>query len=125
MRSAENMAIVGSGRVDAGRGCIPTHESHPSTGVTMPPSPSSRRAVAEWTIVLAVATAIAAEDFRVSLSVSPFAEFMFQRGVTFTDGVREAKNTEELQRMFVAHGATEVYARIGTRRKFTPGNGDH
>jgi len=47
------------------------------------------------------------------------------RGITFTDGHREAGTTEEIQRLFVTHGATEVYARIGTLRKFTPGNGDH
>ncbi len=46
-------------------------------------------------------------------------------GITFTDGVRTARTSEEIQSLFVAHGATEVYARIGTRPKFTPGNGDH
>src|SRR5436853_5958061 len=66
-----------------------------------------------------------ARAFRISLSVSPFTEMVLAQGIHFTDGQREARTAEEVQRLFLAHGATEVYARIGTRRKFTPGNGDH
>jgi len=64
-------------------------------------------------------------NFRVSLSVSPFAEILFESGVVYTDGKITAKSVEELQRLFVAHGASEVYARIATSREKTPGFGDH
>ena len=63
--------------------------------------------------------------FRVAVSVSPFAELMFSSGLVYTDGKATAKTVEELQKMFVSHGANEVYARIATSRKNTPGFGDH
>ena len=63
--------------------------------------------------------------FRVSLSVSPFAELLLKSGIVYTDGKTKATTVEELQRMFVAHGATEVYARVATLRETTPGFGDH
>jgi arabinogalactan endo-1,4-beta-galactosidase len=66
-----------------------------------------------------------AKRFRSSLSVSPFIEQVLAKGITFTDGRSVADTAEGVQRLFVAHGSTEVYARIGTLRKFTPGNGDH
>jgi hypothetical protein len=66
-----------------------------------------------------------ARDFRISLSVSPFAEERFAAGLTFTDGKIAAKNPEELQRLFATHGANEVYARIATTRKYRVGAGDH
>ena len=64
-------------------------------------------------------------SFRVAVSVSPFAEILFESGVTFTDGKITAKSVKELQQMFVDHGATEIYARIATSREKTPGFGDH
>lgn len=63
--------------------------------------------------------------FRAALSVSPFTELVLKEGISYTDGTRTARSTEELQRLFMAHGATEVYARIGTQRRFTYGNHDH
>jgi hypothetical protein len=63
--------------------------------------------------------------FRCALSVSPFTELVLKEGITYTDGNLTASSTEELQRLFVAHGATELYARFGTQRKFTYGNHDH
>ena len=63
--------------------------------------------------------------FRVAVSVSPFTEILFSSGIVYTDGKLTAKTVEELQQMFVAHGANEVYARIATSRKKTPGFGDH
>ncbi len=56
----------------------------------------------------------AKKDFRISLSVSPFTELRFRNGTTFTDGKTTAKDPAELQRMFIRHGANEVYARIAT-----------
>jgi arabinogalactan endo-1,4-beta-galactosidase len=64
-------------------------------------------------------------DFRVSLSVSPFAELVFRQGVVFNDGKLRARNVEELQRLFAAHGANEVYARIATTQRYRSGAGDH
>jgi len=67
----------------------------------------------------------AAKDFRVSLSVSPFVERLFNNGVTFTDGNAKATNPRELQNLFASHGANEVYARIATEQKYRTGPGDH
>ena len=66
-----------------------------------------------------------AQPFRTSLSVSPFTELLFQSGVTFSDGKSTAKNVEELQRLLMRYGASEVYARIATTRKHSVGFGDH
>jgi hypothetical protein len=61
--------------------------------------------------------------FRVSLSVSPFTELVLAGGATWTDGTRTAASVEALQRLFMAHGATEVFARIGTRRTLPGADG--
>jgi hypothetical protein len=74
---------------------------------------------------LPTTTMPSAPAFRVSLSVSPFAETVLKTGTRFTDGTLTATTTEELQRLFVAHGATEVYARISTRQSIVHGAGDH
>jgi arabinogalactan endo-1,4-beta-galactosidase len=73
----------------------------------------------------AAQTPTPAKDFRISVSVSPFAEVRFAGGFVFTDGKVTAKNPEELQRMFATHGANEVYARIATTQKYRIGSGDH
>jgi arabinogalactan endo-1,4-beta-galactosidase len=64
-------------------------------------------------------------EFRVSVSVSPFTELMFRSGISFTDGKVTAWNPEDLQRLFVSHGANEVYARIATTQRYRTGFGDH
>jgi hypothetical protein len=69
--------------------------------------------------------ASAGSSFRVSLSVDPFTEQVLSRGITYADGTVRARDTESLQRLYMAHGATEVYARIRTKSKVLPGNGDH
>ena len=66
-----------------------------------------------------------AEKFRVSLSVSPFTEAMLQKGVVFTDGKINAQTPEAVQRLFMAYGANEVYARISTTRNVPIGMEDH
>lgn len=53
--------------------------------------------------------------FRSSMSISPFTESMFAKGLRYTDGRHSARNPRELQALFTAHGASEVYARIATR----------
>ena len=80
-------------------GCLPT--------VTPPPPPSG----GSTTTTVRPAPVC---TFRNSLSVSPLAEHMFYQGLTFTDGTRTATNVKELQQLFDAHGATEMFARIGT-----------
>jgi arabinogalactan endo-1,4-beta-galactosidase len=64
-------------------------------------------------------------SFRVAISVSPFTELLLSTGIVYSDGKATAKTVGELQKMFVAHGANEVYARIATSRAKTPGFGDH
>jgi len=64
-------------------------------------------------------------SFRDSLSVSPFTELVLSTGLVFTDGIDTARTTEEVQRLFMAYGANEVYARIATTRTHTVGFGDH
>ena len=66
-----------------------------------------------------------AQDFRVSLSVSPFTEIVLNSGTTFSDGKTSASTVEDVQRLFAAHGSNEVYARIATTRKYRTGFGDH
>lgn len=68
---------------------------------------------------LAAGGAAACKDprlFRNSLSVSPFTEQVLEAGVALTDGIRVASTVEEIQKLLNDHGATEVYARIATRR---------
>lgn len=65
------------------------------------------------------------DDFRISLSVSPFTEMVLKTGIMFTDGKNTAQTPEELQRLFMKYGSNEVYARIATSHKSTPGFGDH
>lgn len=56
--------------------------------------------------------------FRVALSVSPFTDYVVNRGYTFGDSHgNTAMSVIDLQRLFVNHGATEVYTRISTDRR--------
>jgi arabinogalactan endo-1,4-beta-galactosidase len=64
-------------------------------------------------------------EFRTSISVSPFAELVFRDGITFTDGKVTAKDPQELQALFIRHGANEVYARVSTAQRYLMGVGDH
>ncbi|WP_106400503.1 glycosyl hydrolase 53 family protein [Actinocorallia populi] len=62
--------------------------------------------------------------FRSALSVSPFTELVLG-SVALTDGTRTARTVEQVQRLFKAHGATEVYARIATLRDAPSGEAQH
>lgn len=55
-------------------------------------------------------------QFRASLSIRPFTPNETGRGIVYTDGQTEARTPIELQKLYVRHGATEVYACIGTKR---------
>lgn len=63
-----------------------------------------------------------AEKFRVALSVSPFSGSAFDNGYTYSAAELTAKNREELEKMYIAAGATEMYARIATKRYPTKDN---
>lgn len=62
--------------------------------------------------------------FRASLSVSPFTEAVL-KVTPLTDGVVTARTPEQAQKLFVRHGATEVYARIATRKVAPQDNAEH
>ena len=66
-----------------------------------------------------------AQDFRVSVSVSPFTEIVLRTGARFTDGTVTATTAADLQRLFVRHGANEIYARMSTRQHMLSGGGNH
>ncbi|WP_127537096.1 glycosyl hydrolase 53 family protein [Paenibacillus illinoisensis] len=66
--------------------------------------------------------AASTESFRVALSVSPFSGNAFQKGYTYTAGNLTANNREDLERMYMSSGATEMYARIATKRYPTEDN---
>lgn len=55
-------------------------------------------------------------SFRNALSISPFTAALLAAGVAYTDGVRTVDSLEGVQRLFMRHGANEVFARIATRR---------
>ena len=55
-------------------------------------------------------------SFRIALSVSPFTNTLITAGIRFTDGVRTASTAIDLQKLYVAHGANEVFVRVATER---------
>lgn len=73
--------------------------------------------------VQARTTAVPCPAFRASLSVSPFIEVVLKT-LSLSDGLRTAHTIEEAQRLFNAHGATEVYARIATSKSAPGGDAD-
>lgn len=66
--------------------------------------------------------AVDPEDFQIGLYVGEIAEIIFQQGYVYTDGKIQADSMEELQRLFINHGATEMMARINTKRTKGEGN---
>ena len=62
--------------------------------------------------------------FRVSLSVSPVTEAVVA-SVPLTDGPRRAATVGEVQRLFLRYGATEVFARVATRRVAPSGDAEY
>lgn len=61
--------------------------------------------------------------FRTSLSLSPETENVLAQ-VALGDGTRTATTPEQLQRLYMAHGSTEMYARMATRRVATANGGE-
>ena len=77
----------------------------------------TQRAVAIVCIVLAAGCGCAQrEPFRVSLSVGEATEVLLRLGYVYSDGSGEARSLEDLQRLLIRHGSTEMWARINTRR---------
>lgn len=64
------------------------------------------------------------EPFRVALSLSPFTLKQFEYGYRFKVGDEIATTPEELQQIYIDHGATEMYVRLATKRHKTY-NADH
>lgn len=58
-------------------------------------------------------------SFRVALSLSPFSLPQFEKGYTFKIGDKTASTPEQLQEIYRELGATEMYARIATKRHVT------
>lgn len=56
-------------------------------------------------------------EFRQALSVSPFSVDAFSNPYTYNANGIKATNKEELEQLYIAHGATEMFTRIATRRK--------
>lgn len=56
------------------------------------------------------------EVFRMALSLSPFSADTFLSPYTYCANGMIARNREELQKLYMAYGATEMFARIATRR---------
>ena len=63
--------------------------------------------------------------FRLALSVSPFPGALLQSGATLSAGQTTATTESELQQLYMAHGANEVFARISTERATTTAPDDH
>ena len=59
------------------------------------------------------------ESFRMALSVSPFTDRAFKNGYTYELNGEQISNIEELEKMYMDNGATEMYVRIATKRHIT------
>lgn len=62
--------------------------------------------------------------FRVALSVSPFTESVLATA-PLTDGEFVARNVPDAQRLFMRHGANELYQRIACRKVSPQGHAEH
>ena len=65
------------------------------------------------------AAPVAAEPFRVALSLSPFTLNQFEAGYTFKIGDKTATTPAELQQIYKDLGSTEMYVRLATKRHKT------
>ena len=65
------------------------------------------------------ASAVAAGNFRVALSLSPFTLNQFDAGYTFKVGDQTATTPAELQQIYQSLGSTEMYVRLATKRHKT------
>lgn len=59
------------------------------------------------------------DKFRMALSVSPFTKTAFENGYSYEFNDKIITNIEELEKMYIENGATEMYVRIATKRHVT------
>ena len=59
------------------------------------------------------------EDFRYALSLSPFTSKSINEGYTYEYDDEQIDTMEDLERLYIKKGATEMYVRIGTKRSVT------
>jgi len=61
------------------------------------------------------------ENFRMALSVSPFTAKSINEGYTyeFNSTISEIKTVQDLEKLYLERGATEMYVRIATKRHVT------
>lgn len=68
--------------------------------------------------------ASASSRFRNALSVSPFTEAVLKAG-PLSDGIGLARSVADVQRLYLRHGATEIYQRVACRRLSSQGDAEH
>lgn len=59
------------------------------------------------------------EKFRMALSVSPFTATNFENGYTYEYDGKQIETMEDLEKLYIKKGATEMYVRIATKRHVT------
>ena len=59
------------------------------------------------------------EKFRYALSLSPFTSRSFKEGYTFEYDGEQITTMEELEKLYIKKGATEMYVRIATKKSVT------
>lgn len=103
----------------AGRGGDPADAGAPMLSrrafLSLAAAGGAALAIPSWLPDVAVGATCPPAAFRNSLSVSPFTEQVLQT-LALTDGTSVARTVTEVQQLFNRAGATEVYARIATRK---------
>ena len=59
------------------------------------------------------------ENFRLALSLSPFSAKNFKEGYTYEYNGYQITNSEDLEKLYIQKGATEMYVRIATKKSVT------
>ena len=59
------------------------------------------------------------ENFRLALSLSPFSAKNFKEGYTYEYNGNQITNSEDLEKLYIQKGATEMYVRIATKKSVT------
>ena len=60
------------------------------------------------------------EKFRYALSLSPFTSKSINEGYSYEYNGEQINTMEELEKLYIKKGATEMYVRIGTKKSVTP-----
>ena len=59
------------------------------------------------------------EKFRYALSLSPFSSKSINEGYTYEYNTEQITTMEDLEKLYIKKGATEMYVRIATKRSVT------